>query len=180
MVIRDQTGRIKLSRFLAGNRFTNKGWQEGQKKRYPPGTAIAASGLVKENKYGLTLDNPSIEILEDPDSPVESINIGRVLPVYPLTEGVPIDLLRKCVIIALGAVSQLEDALPPAIQKKYDLIDLQTAIAQIHFPDNNDSLTLARRRLVFDEFFYLQLGFLQRRYIQKTTEKSVVFIPSGE
>jgi ATP-dependent DNA helicase RecG len=180
MVIRDQTGRIKLSRFLAGNRFTNKGWQEGQKKRYPPGTAIAASGLVKENKYGLTLDNPSIEILEDPNSPVESLNIGRVLPVYPLTEGVPIDLLRKCVVIALGAVSQLEDALPPAIQKKYELIDLQTAIAQIHFPDNNDSLTLARRRLVFDEFFYLQLGFLQRRYIQKATEKSVVFTPSGE
>jgi ATP-dependent DNA helicase RecG len=180
MIIRDQTGRIKLSRFLAGNRFTNKGWQEGQKKRYPPGTAIAASGLVKENKYGLTLDNPSIEILEDPNSPVESLNIGRVLPVYPLTEGVPIDLLRKCVVTALGAVSQLEDALPLAIQKQYDLIDLQTAIAQIHFPDDNDSLTLARRRLVFDEFFYLQLGFLQRRYIQKATEKSVVFTPSGE
>ncbi|MFM7580356.1 MAG: DNA helicase RecG, partial [Microcystaceae cyanobacterium] len=109
MMLKDHTGRIKINRFLRGNRFTNKAFQEGQKRRYPPGTAIAASGLVKENKFGLTLDNPTLEILENPNASVTTLGIGRVLPVYPLTEGVPIDLLRNAVVTALAAVPQLQD-----------------------------------------------------------------------
>lgn len=180
MMLKDHTGRIKINRFLRGNRFTNKAFQEGQKRRYPPGTAIAASGLVKENKFGLTLDNPTLEILENPSASVTTLGIGRVLPVYPLTEGVPIDLLRNAVVTALAAVPQLQDPLPPIIQQKYELIPLQKAIAQIHFPDDSEQLVQARKRLVFEEFFYLQLGFLQRKLTQKAHEKSVVFSPRGE
>ncbi|MFM7381899.1 MAG: DNA helicase RecG, partial [Microcystaceae cyanobacterium] len=180
MMLKDHTGRIKINRFLRGNRFTNKAFQEGQKRRYPPGTAIAASGLVKENKFGLTLDNPTLEILENPNASVTTLGIGRVLPVYPLTEGVPIDLLRNAVVTALAAVPQLQDPLPPIIQQKYELIPLQKAIAQIHFPDDSEQLAQARKRLVFEEFFYLQLGFLQRKLTQKAHEKSVVFSPRGE
>ncbi|BFM39172.1 ATP-dependent DNA helicase RecG [Synechocystis sp. LKSZ1] len=178
--IRDATGRIKLNRFYAGQRFANKGWQERMKKLYAPGVVIAASGLVKANKYGLTLDTPEIEILDSSNAPIESLKVGRVLPVYPLTEGVTADMVRWTVLTCLGALPQLTDPLPSELQEKYELIDLPTAIANIHFPENREDLEPARRRLIFDEFFYLQLGFLHRRYQQKQTEQSVVLTPQGE
>lgn len=178
--MRDSSGRIKLSRFYAGTRFSNRGWQEKIKRQYPRGVAIAASGLVKKNKYGLTLDNPEIEVLASDGADIKSLKIGRVLPVYPLTDGVPADLIRKVVITSLEALPQLKDPFPTAFREQYELMPLKEAIAQIHFPENSEILLHARRRLVFDEFFYLQLGFLQRRQQEKANQKSAVFIPQGE
>lgn len=178
--LRDQTGRIKLSRFYAGKRFAHRGWQEKIKKLYPPQAVVAASGLVKSSKFGLTLDNPEIEVLDRHSPSIDSFKVGRVLPVYPLTEGITADFLRKLVLACQTAIAKLSDPLPQEIREKYELIDLQTAIAQIHFPENTEKLSLARRRLVFDEFFYLQLGFLQRRYEQKQQQQSAIFTPHGE
>ncbi|MEA5510088.1 ATP-dependent DNA helicase RecG [Crocosphaera sp. UHCC 0190] len=179
LVLRDHTGQIKLNRFFAGPRFTNKGWQERQKRLYPLDAVVAASGLVKENRYGLTLENPEIEVLDSLGANIESLKIGRVLPVYPLTEGVGADLVRKVIIACLEAIKQIKDPLPVELRNEYGLIKLKEAIANIHFPENPELLAHARRRLVFDEFFYLQLGFLQRRQAQKETEKSVIFAPEG-
>jgi ATP-dependent DNA helicase RecG len=178
--MRDSSGRIKLSRFYAGTRYGNRGWQEKFKKQYPSGVAIAASGLVKKNKYGLTLDSPEIEVLDSDGADIKSLKIGRVLPVYPLTDGVPADLIRKVVIASLEALSQLKDPFPTAFRDSHKLMKLQEAIANIHFPENSEVLAQARRRLVFDEFFYLQLGFLQRRQQEKAQQKSAIFIPQGE
>lgn len=180
LLLRDSTGQIKLNRFFAGLRFSNRGWQERQKRFYPVGAVVAAAGLVKQNKYGLTLDNPEIEVLDSTGSPIESLKIGRLLPVYPLTEGVPADLIRRAIVASLGALRQLNDPLPKGLRQQYGLIDLPEAIADIHFPDSPESLSHARRRLVFDEFFYLQLGFLQRRQQQRQQEKSAILHPSGE
>ncbi len=180
LIIRDHTGQIKLNRFFAGTRFANRGWQERQKRMYPVGSTVAASGLVKQNKFGVTLDNPEIELLESTTSQIESLNIGRVLPVYSLTEGVTADVVRKGVIAALPAVKQVKDPLPAVIREQYGLIKLKEAINKIHFPENSEILTQARRRLVFDEFFYLQLGFLHRRQQQKQQEKSAPFSPKGQ
>jgi ATP-dependent DNA helicase RecG len=141
---------------------------------------VAASGLVKQNKYGLTLENPEIEVLDSLGASIESLKIGRVLPVYPLTEGVPADLVRKAVIGAMGALNQIKDPLPVSLRNQYGLIGLKDAIANIHFPSDSDTLCHARRRLVFDEFFYLQLGFLHRRHQQRQTEKSAIFTPTGQ
>ena len=180
LIIQDHTGKIKLNRFFAGTRFSNRGWQHKMKNQYPVGSVVAASGLVKKNKYGITLENPEIEVLDSHRANIDSLKIGRVLPVYPLTEGVPADLVRKAVIAALPAINQIKDPLPVNLRNQYGLIGLKEAIANIHFPPDQDSLTHARRRLVFDEFFYLQLGFLQRRQQQRKIEKSVVFTPTGQ
>jgi ATP-dependent DNA helicase RecG len=180
VVLRDSTGQIKLNRFFAGTRYSNRGWQEQQKRRYPPGSVAAASGLVKKNKYGITLEDPELEVLDSPGGSIDSIKIGRVVPVYPLTEGVPADLVRRAVIAALPYTSQLKEPLPVAIRKQYGLIGVSDAIANIHFPQDSELLASARRRLVFDEFFYLQLGFLQRRQAQKRQETSAVLAPTGE
>lgn len=180
ILLQDRTGQIKLTRFFAGTRFTGRGWQEGQKKAYPVGSVVAVSGLVKAGKYGVTLENPEFELLDSSGASIESLKIGRILPVYPLTDGVPADLIRKAVISAFGAVQEIKDPLPFGLRKQYGLIDLKTAITNIHFPDNSEILAQARRRLVFDEFFYLQLGFLRRRQQYQNSQKSATFNPRGQ
>lgn len=179
LVVRDSTGQLKISKFLAGSRFSSRGWQEQQKKQYPPGAVIAASGLVKEGRYGVTLDNPEIEVIDHVGASIESNKVGRVLPVYSLTEGVAADLVRKAVIGALPAVTQIIDPLPEALREKYELMGLQDAISQIHYPPTGEALAAARHRLVFDEFFYLQLGLLQRRQDHQERMTGVVLPPTG-
>jgi len=179
LIIKDSTGQLKLNRFFAGNRYSHRGWQEQQKRRYPPGAIVAASGLVKKNKYGITLDTPEIEVLDHLGGRIDSFKIGRVMPVYPLTEGVPADWVRQAVLAALPAVNQLKEPLPKGMRQQYDLMGVSDAIANLHFPTDTDTLSRARRRLVFDEFFYLQLGFLQRRKMQQQQQSSAVLAPTG-
>ena len=180
VVLKDMTGQVKLSRFYAGNRFRNRGWQEQQKRLYPPGAVVAASGLVKSSKYGITLDNPDLEVLNHSGDKIASMLIGRVVPIYALTEGVTPDLVRRAVVAALPAAKHLRDPFPEALCQEYNLTDVSTAIADIHFPADSDALNRARRRLIFDEFFYLQLGMLVRREQQRQNQKSVPLSVHGE
>ena len=178
--VKDETGQLKISRFFAGNYYSSRQWQERLKRSYPLGAIVAASGLVKKSKYGITLDKPELEVLDSSGSSIESIKIGRVVPVYPLTEGVAADVVRKAVMSALPAADKLRDPLPDNLRERYDLIGLSEGIVNIHFPDNSDSLRDARRRLIFDEFFYLQLGFMKRRYTDKQSKTKVQLAPKGE
>ncbi|EDX86430.1 ATP-dependent DNA helicase RecG [Synechococcus sp. PCC 7335] len=180
MTVYDATSRLKISRFLAGTHFRSRGWQERQKRLYPPGAVVAISGLVKQTKYGINIDSPEIEVLGGPDEAIASLTVGRVVPVYPLTEGVGADIVRKAVVAALPAVVELRDPLPSALRQKYELVELAAAIAHIHFPPSTEALAVARRRLVFDEFFYLQLGLLRRRAAQQQAQTSVQVAPTGQ
>ncbi len=178
LLIRDRSGQLKISRFFAGSRYRHRGWQERQKRLYPLGSTVAASGLVKQNKYGLTLDDPDIELLDSAGA-IDSLTVGRVVPVYPLTEGVAADLVRRAVVGALPAAVGLKDPLPAALREQQGLVKLPIAIAHIHFPPDSDALAAARRRLVFDEFFYLQLGLLRRRQEQRQVQTEVTLTPTG-
>jgi len=180
LILKDNTGQIKVSRFFAGARFSSRSWQETLKRRYLVGSVVAACGLVKESKYGLTLDNPEIEVLANPGDPIESLNIGRVVPIYGLTEGVVVNTVRQAVIAVLPVAADLPDPLPPGLRAKYQLMELQGAIANIHFPKDSDMLKMARRRLVFDEFFYLQIGLLQRQKKAKEVQTSAILAPKGQ
>ncbi|MEO1592757.1 MAG: ATP-dependent DNA helicase RecG, partial [Cyanobacteria bacterium J06632_22] len=176
----DGSASMKISRFYAGSRFRNRSWQERQKRLYPSGAVIAASGLVKQGKYGITLDNPDLEVLESSEDRIDSTVIGRVVPMYPLTDGVGADIVRRAVVAALPAAVEIRDPLPAEIRHRYELMQLAGAIANIHFPANTDELGLARRRLIFDEFFYLQLGLLRRRKQQQQEQTRVQMAPTGE
>ncbi|MEM8640244.1 MAG: ATP-dependent DNA helicase RecG [Cyanobacteria bacterium P01_G01_bin.54] len=179
--LRDRSGQIKLSRFFHGARFSNRGWQKKQEQLYRSGSLVAASGLVKINKYGSTLENPEIEVLDGPEGQIESLKVGRILPVYPLTEGISADLVRRVVLAALPTAAELDDPLPLNLQKDYELIPLPRAVQEIHYPPDHERLAQARRRLVFDEFFYLQLSFLRRRQQHKQAQQNAaVLMPTGE
>jgi ATP-dependent DNA helicase RecG len=179
LVLKDPTGQIRITKFWPGKRFRNMGWQQGQKRKYPKGAIVAASGLVKKNKYGITLDSPDLEVLDGPDGDPESLTVGRIVPVYPLTEGVGAALVRRAVASALPAAMELIDPLPEAIQQELGLVPLPVAIAHIHFPKDDETLQVARHRLVFDEFFYLQLGLLRRRQERRQQATSVILPPTG-
>ncbi|WP_414546278.1 ATP-dependent DNA helicase RecG [Nostoc sp. CCY0012] len=180
LILKDNTGQIKISRFSAGARFTSRAWQESFKRRYPVGSVLAACGLVKASKYGLTLDNPEIEVLAHPGDTIDSLTIGRVVPIYTLTEGVMANMVRQAVTAVLPAAIHLKDPLPRGLREKYNLLELKDAIANIHFPDDSATLQVARRRLVFDEFFYLQLGLLQRQQQARQIQTSAILAPKGQ
>jgi ATP-dependent DNA helicase RecG len=179
ITIKDETGQLKISRFYAGTRYSGRGWQESLKRKYPVGSWIAASGLVKQGKYGINLDNPEIEVLADADASVSSLKIGRVLPVYPLIEGISAETVREAVVTVLPAANKLTDPLPTVVREQYGLVDLVTSIQNIHFPTDSDAKEAARRRLIFDEFFYLQLGFLQRRHLLRQIQTQAMITPTG-
>lgn len=134
-------------------------WNKYIVKQLKPGSTMRFSGKVGLYMGQKTLDNP---VFEDVDT--EMVSTGRLAPVYRLTEGVNQkrlrDLIRQ-VIEELGHF--MSDPLPPALRDTYSLPDLATALHQVHFPDSQEELTQARKRLAFEEFLYIQIGVLQRR-----------------
>ncbi|MCP9821183.1 ATP-dependent DNA helicase RecG [Cyanobium sp. L1E-Cus] len=159
----DCTGRIKVTRFFAGQRFSSPGWLKSQQRLFPVGATVAVSGLVKETPYGPAFQDPLMEVLESPQSPVRSETIGRLLPVYGLTEGLGADRLRQVVEAVIPLVSSWPDPLPEALRRSQKLMGRSEALTQIHGPSSQEQLQASRRRLVFDEFLLLQLGLARRR-----------------
>jgi len=159
----DVTGRIRVSKFFAGKRFSSPAWLKAQQRQYPAGATVAVSGLVKQTPYGPAFQDPLMEVLDSPSASVRSEQIGRLLPVYGLTEGLSADRLRQLIRPLIAAARGWGDPLPTALKHQEGLKDLGEALVQIHAPTDQQSLTAARHRLVFDEFLLLQLGLLQRR-----------------
>ena len=161
--LQDPTGRLKVSRFLAGRRFSTPAYLKSQQRLYPPGATVAVSGLVKEGRYGVSFQDPLIEVMESAHAPLRSRSIGRVLPVYALTEGLTADRFRDLVEQVLPLASRWPEVLPQARRSARHLPGFSEALVAIHRPQSREDLQSARRRIVFDEFLLLQLGLLKRR-----------------
>ncbi|MFO7630190.1 MAG: ATP-dependent DNA helicase RecG, partial [Prochlorococcaceae cyanobacterium] len=176
--VQDITGRLRVSRFFAGKRFSAPGWLQAQQRQYPSGATVAISGLVKDSPYGPCFQDPLIEALEHPQAPLRSEAIGRLLPVYGLTEGLGADRLRAAVQAVLPLAERWPDPLPEPLRRASNLVALPEALVQIHQPSDQESLQQARRRLVFDEFLLLQLGLAQRRQQLRSRPAPVLQLPS--
>lgn len=83
-----------------------------------------------------------------------------IKPIYPQTKNVTSKMVQSAVQNALNSIENIPEYLPENIIKRYDLVSLDTAIRDIHFPKNDDALQKARDRLIFDELFILQLSLL--------------------
>ena len=91
------------------------------------------------------------------------------MPVYPLTAGIRAKWLRRLVKRTVDYWSKrLPDHLPAPVREEANLVELESAIIQAHFPDNQSSLKCARHRLAFDELFLLQVGLLRQRHLWKS------------
>jgi ATP-dependent DNA helicase RecG len=138
------------------------------------GRRIVLSGKIDEYLGRLTLQSPEWEPLER-----ELIHTGRLVPVYPLTRGLSSRWMRRLTKRVVDHWAPgLEDYVPQAVRQRAGLMDLSTAIRQIHFPDDRQAAEEARRRLSFDEFFFIQLGMLRQR--QKWQSQPGVPIPTNQ
>ncbi len=132
--------------------------------RITPGQQIVISGKVDEYLGRLCFTSPEWEALEE-----ELLHTARLVPVYPLTEGVRIKWLRGLIKRTVDYWSKrLPDHLPTSVREEAGLLDLETAVVQAHFPDGPALLKRARYRLAFDELFVLQIGLLRQRYLWRS------------
>ena len=93
-----------------------------------------------------------------------ALHTGRVVPVYPLTENLHQKTIRSVMMEAVSKVSgNLNEYLPQSIRQKYNLCEINYAIANIHFPQTEEDYEIARRRFVFEELLLFQLGILKMR-----------------
>ncbi len=167
LFIKDKTGAIKVTRFFAGRRNSSIAYVKSQQSLYAIGATVAVSGLVKESRYGKSLNDPLIEILDSPNSYLKSKSIGQIFPVYSLTEGITADKFRDLVQSVLFLTSEIKEPLPNDTLKRLDLPSKKEAFFRIHNPDNSNTLSKAKRRIVFEEFLMLQLSLLLRREFHK-------------
>ena len=92
---------------------------------------------------------------------IERADKAEVHPVYPTTEKLSVKAISNSVRNALALVGKIPETLSDDILKKYDLVSLDFATRQIHFPSDEKNIEPARRRLIFDELLTLQLGLLK-------------------
>jgi ATP-dependent DNA helicase RecG len=151
-VVGDDTGNIRVVWFN----------QPYLAKALKPQSRVVLSGKVGLYQGQRVLQHPEYELA---DATEELLHTGRIVPVYPLTEGLTPRRMRRIMKEAVeGWADQLGEFLPPEIRARRSLLDLPEAIRQIHFPASQERLTQARRRLAFDELLLLQLGMqVQKR-----------------
>lgn len=174
--IADESGSLELSFFYAK---ANRHMLERYKAQFPTGAGIMASGTVKLNSFDgrLTLDKPSYSImsgdfLENCEN--SNLNLGRIVPIYPLSENLSIKTLRRAIFNAIEMYRDIiPTVLPDFLIKKYDLLEKKDAVEQIHFPQSIELLEKARFSLVFEELFIIQLKLARLREDNRNNNSAI-------
>jgi len=134
-------------------------------KHIRQGQQIVVSGKVEEYLGRLCFTSPEWEPLQR-----DLLHTGRLVPVYPLTEGISARWIRRLVKRVVDYwTPRIPEHLPSAVLEEYDLMDLSRALQQVHFPDSRKLLEEARHRLTFDQMFVFQLGLLRQRQEWRST-----------
>ena len=152
----DVTGSLKLV-------FFNQPWRE---KQLNQGRDAVVFGKVDIYQGQLQMTNPIVDLVGD--------RTGRIVAVYPQSEiaklhSWDVDRLVAEALRRVMKVRGFADPVPSDILKKYRLVDRSAAYKGIHRPDSMSEVAEARRRLVFDELFRIQLELLQRKKIIEKT-----------
>ena len=125
------------------------------------GAEVAISGKLERFRGNLQMSNPAVDIL---DSPKESLRTGRVVPIHPQMGKVKAGHIRRWIHNALGVAGGISEVVPAEILHRQGVVGRDEAFTNIHFPPTPEDAAIARRRLVFDEFFRLELALaLQKR-----------------
>ncbi|HAE85473.1 MAG TPA: DNA helicase RecG [Anaerolineaceae bacterium] len=124
-----------------------------------PGVFISISGKVDNYRGRPVLYHPDYEPIDQ-----QQLNTNRIVPIYPLTAQITQRWLRKTQFNVVHYwAERIPDYLPNSLQKQAEVIPLQEALVQIHFPDSQEKIKQAQYRLAFDELFLLQLGVIQQK-----------------
>ncbi len=155
-VLKDLTGTIQLTWYNMPYIRTN----------LRTGTLYVFRGRVARKKSRLTMDQPEIFLPEAYQKLIHSLQ-----PIYGQTKGLGNKTISRAVAWVLKSQEEEAEYLPEKLRKKYGLEDFSAALTHIHFPKDEDELLFARRRLVFDEFFFFLIG-VRRLKEQRGVKKS--------
>ena len=142
------------------------------KNSFQPGEEYVFYGEIQEQGSRRSMVNPVFEREGDRDF------TGRIVPVYPLTAGISnhlmVSLIRQAVEQCAG---QGAESLPASLRAAHRLVPAERACRDIHFPEDFDALEQARRRLTFEELFYLSAGLTLLKDRRDSQCSAAVFAP---
>lgn len=173
----DRTGVIRAIWF----HFHEKTMQN----KFAIGSEWIISGKVTTNKLRgtKTIVHPDVEPVEA-DEAAESLNLGRIVPIYPLTEGLTQKALRFIIHSVLPHIGELEDFVPETLNQQYKLPPMRESVGFVHWPAEGASVgelsefqTRHQKKLIFDEFFLIQSGLaLKRRMIRQSAPEAALHV----
>src|SRR6266581_4993350 len=157
-----------------GSSFVHAKWFHGaylQTREFSAGREVVLFGRVDFDRYEskFVFFNPEFELLEEGGA--ASLDIGRYVPIYEEAAGITSRQLRRIIAGALADLAKdVDDPLPDDIREAHGFPDLRTSLERIHFPEQPDGIeelnrrrSPYHRRLIFEEFFLLELIYALRR-----------------
>jgi ATP-dependent DNA helicase RecG len=138
--------------------------QPFMREKFADGQHVLMSGKPRLKGGRWEMAHPRVTWLDGAEDQPEM----RLLPLYPLTEGLTQYQVRRMVTSALENFGHvLEEVFPESLLAQYDLMPLAEALPAIHSPQDATQCERARRRFVFQELFILQLAVVARRWQQQ-------------
>ena len=141
--VADHTARLNLTFF--NNKFAAEQLQYGKEYIF--------YGAVSGDFIGYNMTNPVFESLES-----QPVTTRRVLPIYPLTAGLSNAAMLKAIRQALSICDPPAEILPESVRREFGILDADRAYYAIHEPANMMEAELAKKRLIFEEFFVFSAG----------------------
>ncbi|MBT3169174.1 MAG: ATP-dependent DNA helicase RecG [Candidatus Cloacimonetes bacterium] len=134
------------------------------------GQQIWVSGLVTQFRNSPQIIHPEIEILDDADETNDFWHSRKMLPVYPLTDGISANIMRKLIYNAFSIYSKnITETLPDYILQKYDFESRNNSLQKVHFSQNLKEIPKLKKRFAFEELFFTQLMLARcKKYHEKT------------
>ncbi len=157
--VRDGSGSLRCS-------FFNQPWREQQLKKIGPddaGLEVAMFGRVEVFRGQRQMTNPVVDVIGGTGAG----RTGRIVPIYPQSEKARLSTWElgewTAQVLRRSRDRGIDDPVPESILDRHDLVPRQDAFAGIHSPASMAEEVVARRRLVFDELFRLQLALVRRK-----------------
>lgn len=163
--VKDQTGRLRIT-------FFNQPWRTRQ---LHAGMHAIIFGRCEEYRGSRQMTNPVVDLIGD--------QTGRIVPVYPSSEKAGIGTaeltLAAAETLRRSAQRGLADPVPKALLKRHNLTDRTTALQRIHAPETMSEVDQARRRLIYDELFRIQVALVRRKRELEASQVGVGHDPEG-
>ncbi|MBQ8636794.1 MAG: ATP-dependent DNA helicase RecG [Clostridia bacterium] len=147
MIINDDSDAISVIWY--NNRFVKGAFSEGKEYIF--------YGKITLNRGKREIVNPVYEAAD------KQKFIGRIVPIYPLCEGLNQTAVRSAVENVISESERLTEYIPKEIRSENNLCELNFALSNIHFPENAESYEIARRRFVFEELFTLRVALMLKK-----------------
>lgn len=178
-----QTKTRKMSLFEIavsdGSRIIYGVWfnQPYLKDYFHVGDKVILYGRIEVFQH-LQMSSPEFEILTNDEE--DSLHMGRIVPIYPLTQRLTQRPLRGIIYQGLERyLPYAKDPMPGAMMERYHPMPLTKVLQEVHFPSDFTQLKLARERIIFQEFFFLQMAIALRRR-QITIEEGITHQVEGK